>query len=324
MRGTKTLLLVLLVSFLAACQGGTAATTEPAPTATATIDPLITPTVVPAGIAEKPLQMVLYPASFDEAVALEADLEAAILDAASVYVDVVLVERPSEALAALCSSTDDLVISAWVGQLGYAAALAQRCGTPSLEVSEGSGEDLRIGTAGYIVLSRVVGSVDLGVIRGRTFCRLGYDDFYSWLLPSIVLPVNRVRVPQDIDQLVDYDSVESMIEAVIAGDCTAAGISETDYAALLADNETLEDDARIAFTSPVFPDNVLLVPLELGLSFRLSLEAGMLDLSSDAEMDDLLQPFFGADDFVLFEPGDYADMDLFLSELGLDFNQLGD
>ena len=62
--------------------------------------------------------------------------------------------------------------------------------------------DLRVGEEGLLVTSRQIGASQVSLVTDRVFCRLGVDDFYSWLLPTLVMEQNfldPMRAPASID-----------------------------------------------------------------------------------------------------------------------------
>ncbi len=350
----------LLLIALAACGsfGPEPTATFPRPTAT----PISTPlpgvaTEIPAGIPQNPLQVVLVPADPQTAPALEDNLEAFLLETSNVTVDIVLADSPAEALGAVCNSGQGTVSAAFVDGITYAAAAAQECALPQVQLERGNDT----GEPGVLLVNSSLGVETADVFSGRTFCRLGLDDLYSWQLPTLVMRTAGVDIG-DIGQIRDYESVEEMLSAVANGTCTGTGLSEAVWE---ANEDEFSETISVINTTPDIPYSVLIMPFEAPLAARLSLTDALVNLNDvpqvalseatpevtpengengennetdegetsddtpDAEATEsgetlnLLLPFFGEGEFVRVEEGDFDDLLGFLDESGLNLNQLG-
>src|SRR5262245_2491471 len=84
------------------------------------------PTAVPVGLSEgNPLQIVIK--QFEPMGAARNDaarFQSALADASGLFIEITLVEREAEALAALCNSSGGQVSVAWLDGVGYMAATA--------------------------------------------------------------------------------------------------------------------------------------------------------------------------------------------------------
>ena len=261
---------------------------------------------------------VMLPASSTQA---ELDLEEAILNYSSVTVDIVPVEKPADALRALCDATD-MVSAVWVDGVSFSAALAQNCGEPIYVVQKRIDGDLESGESGVVILNRQIGNSQLTVLATRTFCRLGVNDFYSWLLPLMVFRANNID-PATFESIVDYDDAESLVEAVASGECTGAGLSGLVYSSIVEDDEELGDSISVAYASPPIPYAVLMYPVEMQLGIRVSLTEGLAQLAEADDDSEFLNAFLGQDDLQIVDLDDFAEYDAFLDEVGLDFSILG-
>jgi hypothetical protein len=183
---------------------------------------------------------------------------------------------------------------------------------PPADVLEG-GQALRVGNPGLIVVDPSFGTSGLGVVSGRTFCRLDVSDFYSWLLPSIVLEGNGIT----LGEVSDYPSNMALIEAVEAGDCAAAGISEDAYDALAG-----EPDVGIANTSVAFPYGVLLYPVDVAPAERQNFNENLPQLAQDADASRPLRLLLGQAAFVPAEPARLESINAFLEANNVDLAQL--
>jgi ABC-type phosphate/phosphonate transport system substrate-binding protein len=86
-----------------------------------------------------------------------ARFQTAIENESGMVVEVILVERYAEALAALCSSAGGQAAVAWLDGLTYMAATAQNCGLPALQVEHGTGRNATTGAAAQIVANSELG-----------------------------------------------------------------------------------------------------------------------------------------------------------------------
>lgn len=318
---------ILLVMAAAACgrPAEQAVPNTPRPTLTPTplSTPLpIVPTAVPAGLAENPLRMIFRPAE-NPAGDEETRLETLLRDQAGVNVDVIVMESYADAFEALCQSAGNTVSAAWLDGISFAAARAQNCGTPDLLVQREDGDTLRSGAGGQMIANRALGSTDFGIARGRVYCRLGYADFYSWLLPTLILKSKRIS-PADLREIRDYDDMEALLTAVGNGECAASGLSETEWNRLLAENEALTSNIRPLDLTPPFPYAVLVYPLEVELSVRLAVTNGLIDIAENPATADVLRPFLAQDGLARVEEGQFAELDAYLAGLGVNFAQLGE
>jgi ABC-type phosphate/phosphonate transport system substrate-binding protein len=240
-----------------------------------------------------------------------------------IVVEVLLVDRYAEAMAALCDSGSGLVSIAWLDGVTFAAAQAQNCGQAALQVRRGTGRDLQTALAGQIILSGELGTTDLDAVRGRNFCRLGLEDFYSWFVPWLVFKTQGIDLLNDADAVVDHGDLDSLVAAVASGECAAAGIAEDALSALLEDDEDLADQIEIVETTTPFPFAILLYPLEVQLGVRLDLNDVLIAISENEETEELLRAILGQDSLTRTTPDDFADLLAFMNETGLDLAQLG-
>lgn len=267
-RIVSLILLCAVLLFVAAC--------GPTETATPELTPEASPTVAPAGQPENPVRMALLPADRDAAIEQETLLEQAILRATNVSVDIVLIDQYAEAIAALCASDSETVTVAWLESLSYAAAIGQNCGSPLLELAY-TNSTAEIDSVGLFVLNRAIGSTNLSVIVGRTYCRLSIDDYYSWLIPSIMIR----SVGGDLsaaETVIEYDTVDALLTAVADGECAATGVSQAQYDNFVDENEDLAAEIVIADQTIPLTAGVLVVPLELPIAASRSLGTGLIDL----------------------------------------------
>jgi ABC-type phosphate/phosphonate transport system substrate-binding protein len=314
---------LFVVFLLAAClpeeqQLGPQAQATLTPTPRSTPLPPV-PTVIPPGMEDNPIQMVIRVAPGRRDLISDAQVEnfqESILDQSGLIVQVTLVERYAEALAALCDSRPTNVVVAWLDGVSYEAAKALECGEPVLQIER----DSQTGDPGQIVTNgaRQIGS--LQALTAANFCRLGYDDYYSWLVPSLILQANGIDPADDLTTVTEYSDGDSLIEAVAEGECAATGISETAFDDLRG---TVRSDLDVLETSAPFPYGVLMYPLALTLGERIRLTDALLALAGDLDGGDVMEPFFNQDGLTAVEADDFEALSAFLGRTGLDFAQLG-
>lgn len=314
--------MLLLVTLLAACRSAQV-DLGPQVAATATATPRSTPlppvaTVVPPGTEGNPIRMIMNSASSVTPAQIES-FEEALREQSDLIIEVVVVERYAEALAALCASIPTDVVVAWLDGISYEAAVAQNCGEPIMQVEKGR-TSRTTGDAGQMIAASGRGLSSVQSVRGRTFCRLGLEDYYSWLVPVLMLYASGLNPVNDLETVLEYDSRNELIQAIIEGECDATGISETDYEAL---RESQREELTVLETTPDFPYAVLMYPLSLPLGERIRLDNALLALENDREGSAALRPLLGQDGLVRVNAESLEEITEFLQSTRLDFAQLG-
>lgn len=175
------------------------------------------------------------------------------------------------------------------------------------------------GEAGVIITNQELGITDMQVVVARTFCRLRYDDYYSWLLPTLVMGKYNINPETDLLEIVEYPNEQALVEAVADGDCAAAGLSQSALNAL----GDIPGITVVASTVEL-PHAILVYPVEIGLGVRLKLADELPALAEDPLQNRPLRLLLGQEEIVAVEPGDLDFLDEFLATTGYDFTQLGD
>lgn len=332
-----------------------------APEAEVEPTPSFTPTPPPAGQPGNPVRMMLVPHDADAATEYETGLEQAILNMTDVSVDVVFAATSADAIAALCDSTSQEVAVAWLDAVAMNAAIAQNCGEPYIEVyATDSDPDAEIDpSAAVLVLDSRLGTSNVSALADRVFCRIAISDFYTWIVPSILMREAGLTETSP-EAVVEYDSATELLDAVSAGECAGASVSAADYSAYIAN----QDDAanlRVAVETVPLGYRYLVAPLELPIAARRALadrlpdltgtEIAMVDaeateppesdeaspeataeMTAEAEATEApdepadglsLVAFFGADGMRRIEPARIQTLSDFVENAGLDFTQLG-
>jgi ABC-type phosphate/phosphonate transport system substrate-binding protein len=217
----------------------------------------------------------------------------------------------------LCNlAADDLPTVAWIDGLAAPAALERACGAASLIVLRGDAA----GLPGQIVIDRQLGTRSLSAVNGRTYCRLGYADTYSWLLPGIAFISAGVDLARAAE-IVEQPDAQTLAEAVASGECALGGLPAGTLAAYgLVDSI----DLNIALTTPPLPYPTLLVAPEVELGVRLSLEDALLTLAESPDGAALLRPLLTQDGLRAASADDFAELRDFLAANATDLARLGE
>jgi ABC-type phosphate/phosphonate transport system substrate-binding protein len=315
-----TLFLAFML-MLAACRRDTGSQRSAA-TATITPTPYSTalpsaPTSPPPGSETRALQMVVYSASPSTGTSAASRLETA-FEEAGLNVEILIRDRYAEVLAALCNSGSGQVAVAWLDGVTYAAARALNCGTPALLVER----DGEIGGSVEIVVNDGIGTDNIFSLRDANYCRVSYNDFDTWIAPSLVFSAEGLNPVTAFDTITDYPDTETLLQAVADGeDCditsVAAGtLDDSDYAGLL-------DQLRVIETSVAFPYNIFMIPLEVPLGTRLQLLQAFETIVDDNALAGSMRALLGQEELVPMETDSLDDFHDFVDETGIDFAQLG-
>ena len=321
------LVLVLLFAAamaLIACRPVATEVRNVAPTATPT--PISTPlppvpTQVPPGADDNPIRLLVNPdltAASARSAANRLTDELTERTGLSMLVETVTTD--AEALAALCDSVGGAVNVAWVDGLTVLAAQAQDCGSPVLMVERGTGRRAATGDTVQLVTQAERGVSSVAALRNNaSFCRVGYDDLATWLVPSIMLQAAGV-MPSDIDEVADYEDLDAVLAAVADGECDAAGVPASALAA--ANAETRNALETLAESAPI-PYSVLVYPPEMPLGARTALENALTDLMADTDAGEPLRDLLSADALEHVDASDFEDLSDFIAAAGLDLARLG-
>jgi ABC-type phosphate/phosphonate transport system substrate-binding protein len=278
--------------------------------------PALEPTLVP-GAEDNPIQMAIVRAggaTTASALNRAADAVAeALLEETGFIVEVELVETDADAVAALCNALTGSPAVAWVSGVGYAAISAQACGVPALVVERGTARQLTTSQEVQIVVNDALGITTPAELGGRTFCRLAYNDLYSWLVPVILLRADGVS---NLPDAIDSPDIEAMLASVAEGECDAAGITAADFEEFGGE---VEDSVRVLNQTATMPYSIFVYPPSFTLDTRRRLIEGLLAMEASNDLETLLDQ----DGLARFEDADLDDFETFLQSTGLDFAQLG-
>lgn len=326
----KRISLLILWIFLGLVSGAcrpAQAVIEPTDVPTFTPTPRSTPlppiaTPIPPGQVDNPLRIVLRPDG-DRQTAEDAlgDFEAAILEKTGLVIQVELVDQRAEALAALCDSAGKPSV-VWLDGLAYMAARARGCGQPVLQVERGPEDATQPGEAAAIIVKKDGDVSSLGALSGETFCRLGYADAYSWILPSLLLRTQQVD-PFGLKAVKDYADIPKLVRAVVKGECAAGGIPAQALTLFADDLGKTADQVSILETTIEIPFALLMMPATLPLATQQALSSALVDLAETSESAVTVRALLGQQALQPVTADDFLDIGKFIADTGLDFTQLG-
>jgi ABC-type phosphate/phosphonate transport system substrate-binding protein len=135
-----------------------------------------------------------------------------------------------------------------------------------------------------------------------------------------MMRANGIEPGSDLGEVLDFGTQREMINAVVEGDCDAAGISEADYDGL---SGTIRDELSLIETTPPFPYAVLVYPLSLPLGERIRLDNALLAVDIDPDGSAAMRPFLGQDGLTRADDDAFEIFRDYLDTTGYDFAQLG-
>jgi ABC-type phosphate/phosphonate transport system substrate-binding protein len=304
--------LLLLTSCRRLPKAGPTARPTITPTPRSTALPPIA-TLAPPGTQENPLHMAVVAPDAEAVgqVVINA-IESAMLTQADLYVVVDLVGTDAQALAALCNSSGGTVSAAWLGGLSYVGAYAQECGSAALQVERG-GTDAETGDTARIIVNPALDVSSIGDLEGNSFCRLGYDDVYSWMIPSLMLRAAGVN-SSDLLQIIDYQDVDTLVADVANGACDAAGIASSQLDA--------DSGVRTLQESVAIPYSVLVVPEQVPFGQRQQFVDTLVAMSEGAQPESL-EVLLDQTGLIPIEDNDFTSLRGFINRSGIDLAQAG-
>lgn len=283
----------------------------------------VVPTPALPGQRSIPLQIVMVPYSgIDEAQPVVVDLVSAIKTETGLVVEFRLVEQMSQALSALCNSGSSVGVAAWLDGLAYSIARSLGCGQPVLQVERGRGVGANTGVASSIIARKSLSINDLLELVGRRFCRINQADSLSWLVPSILMKKEGLSVTE-LRTVSDFDDTESLITAVVRGDCDAAGVPSDALDQFAEQFGDEYEKIAVVATSPVIPYSVLVVADDLPLSIQEGFGDALQRLAQNRTIGQKLQLLLNQSALQKAREIDFDDFIGFMMSVGMDFVQLG-
>ncbi|MBK8028873.1 MAG: PhnD/SsuA/transferrin family substrate-binding protein [Chloroflexi bacterium] len=310
------LLCLSLAAVLASCRRGDAGpvsqpTLTPTPRSTS-LPPVATP--IPVGAEGNAVRMVFAVGAItsteeDEVQTAIDGLQAALLEETSLIVEVTRAATDAEAITALCDSVAGTVTVAWLNGVAYTAAAAQNCGTAALQVArEGSTTERAL-----LVRNTRSGISSVSDMADKNFCRVSASDFYTWLLPSIMLATSGFSTAS-FASITDYDDVPELIAALEDGDCDAAGVSQSAYTTAGSRVDDLPGGMEI-------PIGVLTYPESFPLGQAQALTDALIAIANGTR-GTLLAPLLGQDALVEVETDTLAAVRTAITRAGVDLSEM--
>ncbi len=296
------------------------ASQTPLPRSTA-LPPL--PTRVAMGSSENPIQLLL-PSAWVESDPTSSIrvIETALGSQLGWAVQIQLVQRQSDAIAALCNSITGKIAIAWLDGIAFAIAQDRACGDPILQAVNRNGTDSQADAAVTLVVQ--ADSIrDFNGLRGATFCRISNDDPISWTVPALLMKANGIDPATELGSLRDLDTPSDLLMAVAEGDCDAAGVSANTLAEFTQESPEEAAQITVLSTSTPFPSRVLVVPPGLTLGMRQTLTEILLTMSESTDVSAPLQSVLGVDTLIRVTNADFVDWRSFLVGTGFNQFQLG-
>lgn len=174
-------------------------------------------------------------------------------------------------------------------------------------------ENLVTGTQGVWLISRTLGSQNIGTLGNRVFCRLNIRDFYSWFLPDLLLDIANVAPLSVIDKATPRDLIRAIANDECAGGMLSADQLESlDLAGITLGQRTI-----------TFPYGVVMYPLEVELGIQLRLNEVLPAMAFDPLDGRALRLLVGQDALLPLTQADLTDLSRFIGTTGYDLSQLG-
>ena len=168
-----------------------------------------------------------------------------------------------------------------------------------------------------IVVNSALDIGSLGDLIGHSFCRLGYTDVYSWVLPELMLKTEGVS-SIDLTEIRDYSAVDIMLDDVASGTCDAAGLASSQFDAVNAARSSL----RTLQQSVTIPYALLTVPPELPAAQAQALVAALVSIGNGSRAD-MLKLLLDQERLVEVTDSDLSDLRSVINRAGVDLAQAG-
>ncbi|MFZ4828570.1 MAG: PhnD/SsuA/transferrin family substrate-binding protein [Phototrophicaceae bacterium] len=321
---------MLWVLWLTACQQQQVLPFFPTPTPD--LLQFYEPTPISPGNPANPLQLIFVVDNIETAGVNASQVAERLQSQSGVALNVVLSPTTAQAVEQLCNLDGDNVHSAiWVHALAATIAEIRNCGRIALQGVLGDSA----GMPGQIIATAGLSTLD---VEGKRFCRLALDDFYSWVLPSMVMQVRGV----DSSTLIEVENQSdwsALVSSVNSGLCDFAGVP-----ANYKMDSTLSNFGRntvLVAESPAMPFGMLVYPPQLLPQEQQKLTAAFLQGYGNANASvSVLPPFdivntlasdrgafyqlTGADSVQLADESQLMTLRDYVLSSGLDFRAIGE
>ena len=181
--------------------------------------------VVPAAAQDEdnPLVWAFVPSADSETVLAGAtQITDLVFEATGIYIEPVVATDYSSVIEAMCNGEAQMGA---LNTFSYVLAHGRACADVAM-VSE------RFGTTyytGQIITRNDSGITTIADLAGKTFCRPDPLSTSGWIIPSITMQANGLNPETDLAEIVDAGGHDSVVTAVVNGDCDAGEGSRSSF-----------------------------------------------------------------------------------------------
>lgn len=262
---------VLWVLWLTACQQQQVLPFFPTPTPD--LLQFYEPTPISPGHPANPLQVIFVVDNIETSGANASQVVGRLQAQSGVALNAVLALTTSQAIEQLCNLDGDGVHSAvWIHPLAATIAEIRNCGQIALQGVLGDSA----GMPGQIIATSGLSTL---TVEDKRFCRLALDDFYSWVLPSLVMQVRGVD-STTLSEVEDQSDWSALVSSVNSGLCDFAGVP-ANYK-MDSNLSNLGRNTVLVAESPAMPFGMLVYPPQLLLQDQQKLTTAFLQLYGNA------------------------------------------
>jgi ABC-type phosphate/phosphonate transport system substrate-binding protein len=135
-----------------------------------------------------------------------------------------------------------------------------------------------------------------------------------------MLQANDINVVDELEEVVDYEDISELLQAVADGDCDGAGVPAAALEDLSVSDASkinvLDDEVETAYGVLVYPQ---IVPL----SARIQIDDALMTLAADEANAEALQTLFNAMGMRPTDAIDFTSLREVLGRAGIDLAQMG-
>lgn len=324
---------VLWVLWLTACQQQQVLPFFPTPTPD--LLQFYEPTPISPGHPVNPLQIVFVVDNIETTGANASQVVGQLQAQSGLALNAVLALTTAQAVEQLCNIDGDGVYSAvWIHPLAATIAEIRNCGQIALQGVLGDSA----GMPGQIIATSGLSTLTAESLGGKRFCRLALDDFYSWVLPSLVMQVRGLD-STTLSEVENQSDWSALVSSVNSGLCDFAGVP-ANYK-MDATLSSLGQNTGLVAESPAMPFGMLVYPPQLFAQDQQKLTAAFLQLYGNANASvSVLPPFdivntlsvergafyqlTGADSVQLADESQLMTLRDYVLSSGLDFRAIGE
>jgi phosphonate transport system substrate-binding protein len=231
------------------------------------------------GGEDNPIVWSFVPSGEMETVAAGAQEVADLLhDETGLYFETNVVTEYAGVIEAMCADPPE----AHMGSLAtFAYVLAnERCGVEAELVAVRYG---RVAYNGQLITRADSGIQSIEDLEGKTFCRPDPLSTSGWIIPSLSMRAEGVNPQEDLAEIVDAGSHDTVVAAVYYGDCDA-GATYVDARGTLEEEhpDVMEKVVLFHVTADIPNDGVQFIP-EMDEDLKNQIVEGLLTISETEE-----------------------------------------